>query len=164
MNRQQKELVVKTLHDNFQKSDASFFIGVKGLTVSQSQALRSELRKNGGQLVIAKVRLMKRAVSDMAYHELLEPYLKEQIGVVFALRESPAVAKVLYDFSKENKALSLVEGCLASRVLDKSAIERVALLPSRDILLGQVCGTLKAPITSFVGVLQANILRLVLVL
>lgn len=164
MNRQQKELVVKALHDSFQKSNASFFVGVKGLTVSQSQALRCELRQKGGRLMVAKVRLMKRAVSDMAYRQSLEPFLKEQIGVVFVLEESPAVAKTLYDFAKENNALSLIAGCLDSQVLTKQDVERVALLPSKDILRAQLCGVMKAPIVGLVSVLQANILRLVLVL
>jgi large subunit ribosomal protein L10 len=157
MNKHQKELVIKTLRDDFEKSSASFLVGVQGLSVSQSQQLRNELRSKGGKLKIAKVRLVKRALHDMAYSNELAPYLKQQIGVVFAQNESPAVAKVIFEFAKQNKALNIVAGCVDLQVFDKNMVEKVAQLPSREVLLAQLCGTLKAPITSLVYVLNAKL-------
>src|SRR5436190_23697897 len=108
MNRQQKELVIKELHECFKNSSSSFLVGVKGLSVKQTQLLRSGLRQKGGQLKVAKVRLIKRAVDTASFGKDLTPFLKDQIGVVFADQEPSAVAKVLYDFSKENVALDLI--------------------------------------------------------
>ncbi len=164
MNRQQKELVVKTLRENFQKSDGSFLIGLKGLSVAQIQELRTNLREQGGVLKVSKVRLMKRAIGDIACGDGLMPYLKEQIGVVFAQKESPAVAKVLHDYSKQHKALSLVAGCVEAQVLDKQTVIYIASLPSKEILLVQVCGAIKSPLVGLVFVLRAHLLQLLLVL
>ena len=59
------------------------------------------------------------------------------------------------------KHLSLVVGCVDAQLLDKAAIARIASLPSKEVLLAQVCGTLKAPLTSFVYGLNAMIVQLV---
>ena len=164
MNRQQKEETVQALKERFSQSPAAFVVGYKGLSVAQMQDLRSQLRKDGGILKVAKARLLKRAVGDLEDAEALTPYLKDQIGVVFVSDESPAVAKVLSSFSKKNKALQLVIGQLDGEMLDRQGIVRIATLPSKDVLRAQLCGTLKAPITRLVFGLNMHIMQLLLVL
>ncbi len=164
MNRQQKEATVQSLKERFSQSSAAFVVGYSGLSVVQMQDLRSQLRKDGGVLKIAKARLLKRAVGDLEGDSALNPYLKEQIGVVFASDEAPAVAKVLSVFSKSNKALQLVVGKLDDMVLDSQGIIRIATLPSKDVLRAKLCGTLQAPITRLVFGLNMQIMQLLLVL
>lgn len=164
MNRQEKELVVQFLKERFVQSPASFVVGYKGLTVSQMQELRSQLRKEGGLLKVAKARLLKRAVGDLEDKGAIEPYLKEQIGVVFASDEAPAVAKVLNTYAKGNKALELIMGRLDGETLDAQAVVRIASLPSKDVLRAKLCGTLQAPVSRFVFALNMQLLKLLLVL
>ena len=160
MNREQKVVEVQALKDDFSASKASFLIGYKGLTVNQMQRLRRELKEKGGKLRVAKARLMRRAVENMEDRERLAPFFKDQIGLVFASDEVPSVAKVLYQFSKDNEALQLVIGVFEDHMLDSAGISRIATLPSRDVLLAQLCGTLKAPTTGLANVLNMLILRL----
>lgn len=165
MNRQQKELVVQLLRERFLQSPASFIVGYKGLTVNQLQELRSKLRQRGGALKVAKARLMKLAVGDLEDSQVLTPYLKDQIGIVFTKDKSPAnIAKVLNDFAKDHEALRLVGGTVEGSFVDQSTIGRIASLPSKEVLLAQLCGTLKAPITRLVTVLDMQIVQLPLVL
>lgn len=155
MNRQDKIAVVESLHNNFSNSQAAFVVGVKGLTVAQMHKLRNELRKKGGSFKVAKARLIKRAAQGLQGPEALMGSYKDQIGLVFAMQEASGIAKVLHDFSKENEALRVLTGFMDSQVLDSATITRIASLPSREIMLAIVCGTLKAPIQRFVGVLAA---------
>lgn len=164
MNRQQKEATVQSLRERFAQSNAAFIVGYSGLTVGQMQDLRSQLRKDGGVLKVAKARLLKRAVGDLEEGSALDPFLKEQIGVVFASDEAPAIAKVLSSFSKENQAFKLVVGSLDGEMLDHQGIVRIATLPSKDVLRAQLCGTLQAPITRLVFGLNMQIMQLLLVL
>ena len=164
MNRQQKEATVQLLRDQFTQSSAAFVVGYSGLSVSQMQDLRSQLRKDGGVLKVAKARLLKRAVGDLEGGPEWDPFLKEQIGVVFASDEAPAVAKVLSSFAKDNEALQLVVGRLDGQMLDQTGITRIASLPSKDVLRAQLCGTLQAPITRLVFGLNMQIMQLLLVL
>lgn len=166
MNRQQKESVVESLQKNFLANKGTFFVNYSGLTVAQMQQLRKGLREKGGSLKIAKMRLVKRALVDVEGIEELLPYCKNQLGVVFAYdaNEVSGIAKALNDFAKKNEALGLVVGCIDAQLLDKTAISRIASLPSREVLLAQLCGTLNAPITSLVFGLNSILVKLVVAL
>lgn len=164
MNRQQKEHVVETLKHDFENNQASFLVGYKGLNVAQVLQLRKSLRQQGGSFKVAKVTLMKRVVHDIPSVEQLMPYFKDQVALVFAHQESPAIARILNDFAKENHQLTILAGCLDSKFLSKDNIKVLAHLPSKEVLLAQVCGTLKAPITGLAFVLNMLILRLAFVL
>ena len=160
MNRQHKMAVVESLHNDFASNKAAFVIGFQGLTVAQMQKLRNELRKHGGKLVFAKTRLMKRAAEGFEGPEGLLPSFREQVGLVFASQEPAVIAKVLQDFSKTNESLRIVSGCLDSMILDGQSVIRIASLPSREVLLAQVCGTIQAPLAGFVRVLNVMTLQL----
>jgi len=164
MNRQQKELVVDELKNSFVTSQALFLVSYKGLSVEQLQTLRTQLRARGGHLKVAKARLMKLAAEGVDGVQDLSDFFKDQIGVVSATNESPAVASVLFQFSKQHDGLKLVVGCLDSHVINQNDIVRIANLPSREVLLAQVCGGIKAPITGFVSVLNVLLVRVLWVL
>jgi len=166
MNRQQKESVVELFEKNFLANKGTFFVNYSGLTVGQMQQLRKQLREKGGALKIAKMRLVKRALASMEGAEGLLSHCKNQVGVVFASDSSEVsgVAKTLNDFSKKNQSFGLVIGCVDAQLLDKTAIVRIASLPSREVLLAQVCGTLNAPLTSFVFGLNSMIVKLLIAL
>lgn len=157
MNRQQKQAVVDFLKENFSQSQASFIVDYKGLSVAQLQALRGGLREKGGLLKITKARLMKLAVEGAS--EQMIPFFKEQIGLVFAPTASEQVAKVLYDFGKSHAALKIVAGYLDASLLDSESVIRIAKLPSKEVLLGKLCGTIKAPLTGLVGALNQILLK-----
>lgn len=147
MNREQKELVVKGLKDNFSKSQAAFLVSCKGLTVNDFQSLRKELRSNGAVLKVAKDRLVKRALDGIAGMEDLRPFLKDQLAVVFADKDATTVAKTLRDFGKKVEIFSVVAGYAESQLIDKNTFNVLASIPSREVLLAQLCGLLKSPMT-----------------
>ena len=166
MNRQQKESVIELFHKDFLANKGTFLVNYSGLTVGQMQQLRRVLRQKGGALKVAKMRLVKRALEDVTGVSELLPYCKNQVGVVFAYdaSEVSGVAKALNDFAKKNEALGLVVGCVDARLLDKVAIDRIANLPSKEVLLAQLCGTLNAPMTSLVCGLNSVLVKMLVAL
>lgn len=160
MNRQEKLTVVSDLQDSFTGSAASFVVNYQGLTVSQMQSLRRGLRQHGAEFKVAKARLVKLAVSNMDGVDNLIPYLKEQIGIVFAEHEVSSVAKTLHDFAKKNEAFKLVAGRMDRMTLTANDVVRIAMLPSREVLLAQICATLQAPSVRLVRVLNGVTLKL----
>jgi large subunit ribosomal protein L10 len=166
MNRQQKEVVVELFEKNFLTNKGTFFVNYSGLTVAQMQQLRRQLREKGGALKIAKMRLVRRALASVEGAEGLFSHCKNQVGIVFAhdSSEVSGVAKALNDFAKKNESLGLVVGCVDAQILDKTAIVRIASLPSKEVLLAQLCGTLNAPLTSFVFGLNSMIAKLLIAL
>lgn len=160
MNRQEKLAVIEHLKEGFVGSAGLFVVNYQGLTVVQMQKLRKELRQQGGAFKVAKARLVKRAVSGMEGVDTLTPFLKEQIGIVFADKEVSAIAKVLRDFAKENEAFELVVGHIDQKTLTANDVVRIASLPSREVLLAQVCSLLQAPSAGLVRVLNGMTLQL----
>lgn len=164
MNRQQKEELVDLLKKSFDESAASFLIDYKGLSVAQMQALRKGLRKEDARLRVSKARLIKRAAQDSKAGEVLIPFVKEQVALVFASKEPPSVAKILHDFAKKNESMDIVGGSLEHQLITQEVVERLALLPSKTELLAQVCRGVNAPLVGLVSVLNMMILQLVLTL
>lgn len=155
MNREQKINLVASLKEGFANSKASFLVNFRGLTVEQVQVLRNGLRSKGAQMKIAKARLIKMAAQDLPDAAIMDPYFKEQIGVVFAQDQAHSIAKALNAFVKQYEALSVVAGSVESQLLDAAAFTKFALLPSREDLLAQLCGVLQAPGVKLLFVLKA---------
>jgi len=154
MNRQEKSQLVSELKGQFSQATGSILVGYKGLSVNQLQKLRRGVRQNGGQFKVTKARLMRLAAQDLEIAAPLIPYFKDQVGLVFMDNQNPAIIKFLHTFSKENEGLKLVAGSMESKLVDASTLIRLASLPSREVLLSQLCGVLKAPISKLAFVLQ----------
>lgn len=164
MNKNEKQVIVNSLKENFEKSKAAFLIGVHGLNVEAIHSLRKNLFDKGGDLRVAKNTLLRIAINDIEGLASLEPYFKEQIAIVFANGEATVVAKILADATKTNELIKLIAGTLDNKVINEQEVEFLAALPSKEILLAQVLGTLQAPIAGFASTLNQLILQLLYVL
>lgn len=150
MNRQEKQLVVDALRQEFASSKATFLIGMQGMTVEQLFVLRKELYKHASDLKVAKNTLLVKATNDIAGVQKLAPYFKNQIGIIFVKSDFAPVAKILVDKAKDTPTLRLITGCVESDLMD---IKVLASLGSRENQIARLC-----------GVLNANIARLAMVL
>lgn len=154
MNRQQKAGLVQGLNEKFMSTEASFIVNCQGMTVGQIQELRLALEAKNSEMQVAKNRLVRIAIQGRSECQPLVDMLVGQNAIVFAKSDLTGTAKVLYDFAKKNEELKIVAGCYESRLLDKETVGVLARLPSREILLAQLFGTMKAPITAFAVVLN----------
>ena len=164
MNREQKEAVVADVRQSIESSAATFLVNYKGASVPVLQSLRRALYAKESRLKVTKARLMKIAAEGIEGSESLNDYFKDQIGLVFAKDQVSEVAKELVGFSKQHGALQVVSGFYESSVLTKEQVEFFASLPPREVLLGQVVGTIQAPIAQFASLLNQLIVRLLYVL
>ena len=160
MKREQKQVVVSELKEMFEKAQAAFLVNYQGLTVAQVQSLRKQLRKDDATFKVAKARLMKIATKDVGGSEQFSGNFKEKIGLVFAFKEVPSVAKDLVTFSKDNKSLRVISGFFDKQVISTAQVSNLASLPSKEILLAHLAGTLKAPVGSFHRVLHLLLAKL----
>lgn len=161
MNRQEKAHVIQDLKTRFSENQASFFVGVKGLTVSQISQLRRELHTKGGNLHVAKITLLRRAIQDIPVSASMMPLLKDQLALVFAHEDSLGVAKIICDFSKKNQQLIVVGGVLeTAHLLNKESVVALASLPAKEVLIAQLCGLLNAPIAQLGRALSGVMVQL----
>jgi len=155
MKKQQKQAAIENLETQFSNSQGSFLVNYQGLSVAQLKTLRFALGDKGGSLKVAKNRLARLALKDVSSCKGLESLLVGQLAYVFSQGEITSVAKVLVDFAKKNDKLKVIAGCSESKIYDAKLVTLLASLPSREVLLSQLCGVLNAPVVLFALAIKA---------
>jgi large subunit ribosomal protein L10 len=162
--RAQKENQVAELRDNLLKSKATYVSNYRGLTVKEITTLRRNLQKVDADFTIAKNTLIKVALKGETLGELLDSQLKGPTGLAICYSDPAAPAKVLADFIKAVKKTELRGGVVEGKAVSAEQAKAIAELPSREVLIAKMLGSMNAPITNFVGVLAAMPRSLVLAL
>jgi large subunit ribosomal protein L10 len=147
---------VEALRAKLCKTKAIFIAEYRGMTVAQSTRLRALVRAAGGEMKVAKNTLLEVAMKEENMTALPESLITGPNVYTMAYGDPSAIAKVIRDFSKEktNKTFVLKGGLLGKSILDISALEALADMPPREVVLGQVVRTIAAPISGFLNVLN----------
>lgn len=154
MNKDGKKQLVVDMQDKLKRAKAAFLADFRGMNVEQASRLRDELRKVDVEYKVVKNTLLELA-SRGTDAEPLATHYKGPTAIALTYDDPVAAAKVLSRFAKEIEAFNLKAGVLGNKPLSVSDIQALADLPSRDVLIAKLLGTLNAPVTNFVGVLAA---------
>jgi large subunit ribosomal protein L10 len=160
MNRAEKANVVSSLSERLRRSGTVYVTDFTGLKVQNLTELRRRLRRAGGEYVVVKNTLALRAL-QAASKSGFEDVLQGPTGLVFVQEDPVAAAKVLAEFRKEFERPAVKAGLVEGRRVRPEEVERLARLPSRPELLGQVAGALQAPLAGLVGVLNGLLYQFV---
>ena len=153
MDRTQKEDLVASLHETFDNAEMVVVTHNLGLTVSEMEDLRVQLREAGAQFKVTKNRLTRLALKDTKFEGITDLF-NGPTGIAYS-SDPVAAAKVAVKFAKSNDNLEVVGGALGKETLGVDAVKALATLPSLDELRGKLVGLLQAPATKVAGVLQA---------
>lgn len=156
MKRIEKEAFIQEMSEHIAHSDAAYLINMCGMTVKESSELRRLFKKQNSVCKVVRNRLMKVA-ADRNNISGLEQYLKGPVAMVFVKGDLTSVAKILVDYSKKNKNLGLKGVILEKKVYPQDDISRLAILPSKEIMLKQLLGTIQSPVSRFLMVLSSVI-------
>jgi large subunit ribosomal protein L10 len=155
LNKENKKQVVAELHDKLQRAKAVFLADFRGMDVGKATRLRDELRKASVEYKVVKNTLLDLA-SRETDKESLSPHYIGPTAIAFSYDDPVAAAKVLSRFAKEQQAaFRLKAGVLSGKMISVADIQALADLPSREVLIAKLLGTMQAPATNFVGVLAA---------
>jgi large subunit ribosomal protein L10 len=155
LKKESKQQVIADLHDRLKRAQAVFLTDFRGMNVGKATDLRNELRKSGVEYKVVKNTLLELASRDTDKTSLV-PHFKGPTAVALTYTDPVAAAKVLSRFAKEQQAVfKLKAGVLSGKPMTVQDIQALADLPSREVLLAKLLGTLQAPTASFVGVLAA---------
>ena len=160
-----KAAVVEEMKEKMQSAQGDVFVGFTGLTVADVTKLRRKFREGGVDYKVIKNTLTRIAADELGYNALDE-VLEGPTAIAYSTEDAVAPAKILKEFIKETKteALSVKAGIVDGQVIDAAAVDALASLPSREELLAKLVGSMQAPISGFVNVLQGNIRNMVYVL
>jgi large subunit ribosomal protein L10 len=161
MARPEKVEQVNLLTEKLRTAEVAVLTDYRGLSVGQLQELRGRLRSQEVEYRIVKNTLARRAASD-AGHERFQDLLKGPIGIAFGYGELGVPARVLGEFTRQTRIrLDIVGGLVEGRVMNPDQVRQTADLPSREVLLAQLLGTLQSPVSQLVATIQAPVQQLV---
>ena len=153
LNRSEKQAVIDEVTGLAAKAQTLVMAEYRGITVADMTRLRSQARGNGVTLSVLKNTLARRAVAGSAF-EVVSDQMTGPLIYGFSV-DAVAAAKVVADFAKTNDKLVIRGGAFAGKTLDVNGVKQLANIPSKEVLLAQVCGLLMSPISRMAVVLGA---------
>ena len=152
VNRQEKQTIVEELHAAWSESTVGIVAQYRGLTVSEMGELRRGLNESGVSMQVVKNTLARRA-ADGTDFKVAEELFTGPVAIAYG-SDPVGMAKAISDFAKEHKALEIRGGVLDGKMMDAAGINALASLPSRDVLLAKMLGSMQSPISGFVRTLN----------
>lgn len=163
LNREAKKQWRESIVDELDKSGAIFLANYAGMTVEELTALRRDLKAAQASFHVVKNKIAGKAIAERGEAVVLKLF-KNQTGVVFAHGDVAAAAKIVSEAEKKYEKLQITGGFLDNSLLSPSDVAKLASLPSREVLLGQIIGSMVAPHRGLLGVLNGVSRNLVQVL
>jgi large subunit ribosomal protein L10 len=143
VKRSDKKDLVQKLKDELDSSTSVIVTHYSGLTVNESEELRSEMRKNGAKFKVTKNRLTKLALEQTQFKDLADLFTGP---TAIAYSDDPvAPAKIAVSFEKKYENFKIIGGGYDGEKIDLEKINFLATLPSMDELRGKILGIISAP-------------------
>lgn len=155
-----KETSEKQIKNRIKESDSLFIVKYSKLSSPDMTLLRISLKNANANLFVVKNSVARRALKDSGLDVLLKN-IEGPCGLIFAKDEPVNTSRILCDFTKDHEPLKLEGGFFKDKVLERKDIERLAKLPSKQILRAQVVMTLNSPIVRLAMALNGNLRKLV---
>ena len=153
LNRSEKEAVITEVTGLAAKAQTLVMAEYRGITVADMTKLRSTARSQGVSLSVLKNTLARRAVAGSPF-EVATEQMTGPLIYGFSV-DAVAAARVVADFAKTNDKLVIRGGAYGGKALDVNGVKQLASIPSKEVLLAQLCGLLKSPISRTAVVLGA---------
>ncbi|HAF44854.1 MAG: 50S ribosomal protein L10 [Sideroxydans sp. GWF2_59_14] len=153
LNLQEKQAVVAEVSAQVALAQTIVVAEYRGIPVADITSLRANARKNGVYLHVLKNTLARRAVQGTSFEVLADKMVGPLMYSMSA--DAVAAAKVVHEFAKTNDKLVIKGGAYNGKALDAAAVAALASVPSKEVLLAQLLGVMKSPITSMAIVLNA---------
>lgn len=152
--RAQKADIVTKLADKARRMKSAVFTSIGGYTMEDADKLRAQGRKEGVELAVAKKTLLMRAFKDAGV-EIPDDLFDGSILTAFGMQDEIAPAKMIATFSKGREQIKIVGGFMEGKTVDAAHINTLAKLPSKLELYAKLVGSIYAPVSGFVRVLNA---------
>jgi large subunit ribosomal protein L10 len=153
MNKEKKQSYISEMTTQFDKSEAVIVTHYQGLTVNQLDELRAKMREHGIIFKITKNRITKLALEKTRCKDLSKLFTGPT--AVALSQDAITSAKILTNFSKENKNLKILGGIMGNDILDVSGVKNVATLPTLDEARAKIVGILRSPAQKIASILLA---------
>ncbi len=148
-----KQPIVDEISALLSDAQAMVLIDYRGITVEQDTRLRKTMRENNVVYKVYKNTLIKRAVKGTEFEKVAD-LLEGPTAIAVSKDDATAPARIIDGFLKEMPALEFKGGVVAGEFYDQEMIKVIATIPSREVLIGRLLGSIQSPITNFARVIK----------
>lgn len=159
----QKQKVVDELAEHFNGAVSGVFVDYSGISVENDTKLRAELRKAGVYYAVKKNSIISRAAKKAGL-EGIDKYLEGSTAIALSKEDLIAPAKVIAKFAEDNDKFTIKAGFIEGKTATAEQIDELAKLPPKEVLVAKFVGSMNAPISGLVNVLNGNLRGLVVAL
>lgn len=148
-----KKPVIDEIKQYASEASAAVLVDYRGLTVAQDTVLRAKLREAGVVYKVYKNTMLRIAFEGTDFAQL-DSSLEGPTAIAFGMDDATAPARIIKEFSKENPEIEFKAGVIEGTYYDAQGMSVIADIPSRDVLISKLLGSLQSPITNFARVIK----------
>ena len=153
-NLELKKELVEGIKSELKEAKSIIFVDYRGITVSEDTAMRKQFRENNVTYKVFKNRLLVRALDDMGIKGY-DPKMFEGTTAVAYSNDEVAPAKIFCKNQKDLNKMAVKFGIVNGQIMDQKQVEELAKIPSKDVLIAMLLGTLNAPVSALARALNA---------
>ena len=153
---EEKKQIVETLASKLQSAQAGVLVKYEGIKVAEDTELRNALRKAGVEYTVMKNTLTGKACEIAGYGDMKQ-YLSGMTAIAIGTDDPIAPAKIMKTFADKLDRFEIKAGFVDGGILDKAGVEALAEIPSKEVLIAKMMGSLMSPLYGLAYVLQAKI-------
>ena len=154
LGKQQKEQIVNNFKSSFSDTPSFLLVNFRGAKVSEFELLRKKLRDNNAVLTVVKNNLLKKASENSDFESIFTDSVGET-AITFLEENYVEVTKTFVEIEKDFPNLEIRVGFIEGKSVDKTELEKISKLPSREVLISQMISMLTQPIVKFINVSKA---------
>lgn len=150
-----RKQLVNAIKEGVDNNQNTFLVSYSGISSSQMNILRKDLRKKSAKMKVTKSKIARLALKD----QILEPAsasIRDQVAFVHSDTDAAEISKILVKFSKECKGFAVQGGLLEGAYLGKEDVTRLSDLPSREVLIAKLLSLIQSPATKLAYILNAK--------
>jgi large subunit ribosomal protein L10 len=152
----QKQAIVADLAEQLKNSPAGVVVNYQGITVDADTKMRKALREAGVKYMVMKNSLTGRACDEVGMSDMKQ-YLTGMTAIAIGTTDPVAPAKVLKEYAEKVESFQILAGYLDGAVVDAETVNKLADIPSKEVLLAKLLGSIKSPLYNFAYAIQAII-------
>ena len=151
---EQKQAIVADLAEQLKNSPAGVVVNYQGITVDADTKMRKALREAGVKYMVMKNSLTGRACDEVGLGDMKQ-YLSGMTAIAIGTTDAVAPAKVLKEYAEKIESFQILAGYLDGAVVDVNTVNKLADIPSKEVLIAKFLGSIKSPLYGLAYALQA---------
>lgn len=151
---EQKQKTVSELATEIKNSVSGVLVNYQGITVEDDTKMRKALREAGVKYKVVKNSLTGRACDEVGFSEMKQ-HLVGMTAIAISENDAVAPAKVLKEYAEKVESFTILAGYVDGAVIDAKAVEALAEIPSKDVLIAKFLGSIQSPLYNFAYAIKA---------